>query len=60
MYGDSGGGGGRWRRWWFMVVVVVGCDGCVLITTIYITHMPDGKINRQIESDVHKNVIYWY
>ena len=28
----------------------------VIITKIYVAHMPDGKINRQIESEVHKNV----
>ena len=27
-----------------------------IITTIYIAHMQDGKINRQIESEAHKKV----
>ena len=28
----------------------------IIITNIYIVHMPDGKINRQIESEAHKKV----
>ena len=28
----------------------------IIITKIYIEHMPDGKINRQIESEAHKQV----
>ena len=28
----------------------------IIITKVYIEHMPDGKINRQIESEVHKKV----
>ena len=26
----------------------------IIITKIYIAHIPDGKINRQIESEAHK------
>ena len=28
----------------------------IIITKIYIAHLPDGKINRQIESEAHKKV----
>ena len=28
----------------------------IIITKIYVAHMPDGKINRTIESETHKNV----
>ena len=28
----------------------------IIITKIYIAHMPDGKINLQIESEAHKKV----
>ena len=28
----------------------------IITTKIYTAHMPDGKINRQIESEMHKKV----
>ena len=28
----------------------------IIITKVYIAHMPDGQINRQIESEAHKKV----
>ena len=37
--------------YYFYYIIII-----VTITTIYIANMPEGKINRQIESEAHKKV----
>ena len=39
----------RHCKYYFIIIIII-------IITIYIAHMQDGKINRQIKSEAHKEV----
>ena len=37
---------------YIVIIIII----IIIIITIYIAHMPESKINRQIESEAHKKV----
>ena len=39
-----------------MMMIIIIIIIIIIITKIYIAHMSNGKINRQIESEAHKKV----
>ena len=43
-------------RWYIYIIIIIIIIIIICITKIYIAHMPNSKISRQIESEAHEKV----